>query len=228
MADKDSLILWRPLAVLKGHLSSVRSLAACSHGSKMAQSIDRTEKSFQNSCILFSGGGRAEIRAWKLIIENSKEIKAFYAEHVESSMVEPSLSQLSALNANRSAFSNLDTAISKSKAHLEKEFVKNELLCQHEHLSTYFLGESRHKKMYTSWKAGKLKLDPETRIMAIHATPLHELIVLDKNFEKKGTQDSTSSSNNSGHMSHILSVAGSDGYLRYISNLCLFFFILLA
>ena len=133
-----------------------------------------------------------------------------------SRILEPRDSQFTTPSESMPACSVLDVTKVKSNVLSGEEFMKNELACKHEHLCTHFLGESRHKKKFSSWKTKKLKLDPETRVMAISASPVCELTVLDESFETRVDQDFASSSDIAPYIfqRYILSVAGSDGFLR--------------
>ncbi|GFR79552.1 WD repeat-containing protein 6-like, partial [Elysia marginata] len=209
--NDDNLTQWMPLAQLKGHLSSVRTLSLCCNQSKVPQSSNNSVNYKYDSCILFSGGGRAEVRAWKLNILQTKEIE-HNIENTGNKILEPGNLQLP---INTPTSSDPDAVISDSKRYLKRKSTKNELACKHEHLCTYFFGESRHKQKYSSWKTRKLKLDPETRVMSIHASPLLELIAKEKTCLAEGLQGFASSSNDKFDQ-YVLSVAGSDGYLRFL------------
>lgn len=65
---EGTLASFRKLDVLQGHLSSVRAIAFSGHDRHNSSETD-------SNCregLLFSGGGRAEIKAWKLFTRYSE------------------------------------------------------------------------------------------------------------------------------------------------------------
>ncbi|GFO34229.1 WD repeat-containing protein 6-like [Plakobranchus ocellatus] len=199
--NQGGLSHWKPLAVLKGHLSSVRTLSVCSCKAMMAKS----SKVPGTSSLLFSGGGRAELRVWRLHLLNCSE-----AEAVDSKTNE--IGSHDNKNSENKLFCEGDNdLISNNSGHHSKELDKSTFICQHEHLCTHFLGEYRHKQRNRSWKVKNLRLDPETRVMAVCASCVPDLVEVNEEYLAAIANKSLGIDQFS-HL-YILSVAGSDGHL---------------
>ena len=206
---------WTPLARLKGHLSSVRCVAVLPRSTIYPGSdsesqvrdngdltldkrdLPMTELSF----LLFSGGGRAELRAWNVKVMSPSN----------SSNLENVLPQIAQNNTEETTeettcrvrdFDNLQIFNGNPTSQKLNENVDvSQVTCSYQHLTTHFLGESRHKQRRSAWKTRKLQLDPETRVMDVEATPISQVI---------GQAASADAS-----VSYVVSLAGSDGLLRY-------------
>ncbi|XP_059175378.1 WD repeat-containing protein 6-like [Physella acuta] len=208
IAYKKLFYTWTPLTTLKGHHSSVRCLAvsdttsSCNNEVQL-ESLKALDAAINESTtfLLFTGGGRAEIRAWKIKLFKQSQI----------------LKKTSNVN-NKSWHSKADQHTECAGATapvLDSEACEcsgvdsGDVGCTYEHLSTHFLGEARHKQHFSSWKTRKLRLDPETRVMSLSASSVVQLLNQGSNVLKE-------SSHQVSHL-HILSAAGSDGVYRVFS-----------
>ena len=210
--DERGLMVWFPLSSLKGHLSSVRCISVLPTGrsSKQTNTENNSEKKSETSFLLFSGGGRAELRVWKLNF--SIPVYRHHRHLVDSLPAESTVDQNSrdefvpsSTNCSHSSLpeqsSSSDSQQSSSSVEQPPLSDNRQKLCSFQHLATHFLGESRHKQKYSTWKVKKLVLDPETRVMDVAVTGLSEL------------SSRWDYEVNDGEMC-VVSVAGSDGMLR--------------
>ncbi|KAK0057949.1 WD repeat-containing protein 6 [Biomphalaria pfeifferi] len=200
-SKKSGYICWSPLTTIKGHLSSVRAITVSSkiHQTQLPHQCDN---SFVNKdqkddihFLIFSGGGRAEIRAWKLKLVRASEPKSDQLVEIESNSYMDMRKK-----GQQETFQEYSSKNGKIFPSMADPFT-----CSYEHLSTHFLGESRHKQQYSSWKTHRLCLDPETRIMSLAASPLLDLV----NCSQEILLATEGFSNY-----HVLSAAGSDGNFR--------------
>ncbi|CAG5127560.1 unnamed protein product [Candidula unifasciata] len=256
----DNLYIWRPISTLKGHLSSVRALALSSHHAVQQYTFsnkgDSDDLQFHRThlnpsagrdghFILFTGGGRAEINAWKLsiVIEDSSTFQNLKElNHTDVNCFTADLS----CDVKQSVYENIhsshndrlhngiipngsseDCSVQEPDSHLHRKSshtesftppnsvlsdTSDQIVCNYQHLSRYFLGESRHKRFH--WKSQKLSLDPETRVMSLDASCVAVLW--------NGFHDKVADVNKAPfpgalkYLSrvHIVSSAGSDGIFR--------------
>lgn len=195
--------------------------------------------------LLFSGGGRAEIQAWRLnIVQDFQDGVDEILKDLNHSKNHSTCDRVPDLNhinpcedCDLSDSREVDSlsigdvchdALSNNPSHRATESSTsldisnfgslNQIQCSYQHLITYFIRETAHSRFHR--KSQKLKLDPETRIMSLDATPLVDLWnehldeVSNKN-EVLTTRDMNLLSN-----VHIVSCAGSDGVLRYKFLVC--------
>lgn len=257
MSDLNNLSFWRPIATLRGHLSSVRALALSSHHTvvrhKLNDNINLNDLKFlrtfvnlsagnTNNFILFTGGGRAEINAWKLSIvkEDASTFKNMtdvshtdvnsqnddLSHNVNSTYENAQNSQLDSIHnevtligsAEDCSTQELDFRLNIKSSHKASSSsvlldTSDQIKCNYQHVSTYFLGESRHKRFH--WKSHRLRLDPETRVMSLDASSVADLW--------NGVHDKVSLPEALEHLLrvHIVSCAGSDGIFRCVAyTLC--------
>ena len=139
----DDLQNLRVMERLQGHISSVRCLAT----SRSCKCSDGT-----NAMVLLSGGGRAQLMAWRIWPRHSKCQK--YLQEMT----------LKAGEKNRAEFipgsSQLD--IMSTRWHHMSEQLANHIVIDDDGLR-----KSR------TWKSGDCVFDPETRIMSMTVFPLN-------------------------------------------------------
>ncbi|KAH9520196.1 hypothetical protein Btru_060249 [Bulinus truncatus] len=220
-AKKNNFTCWAPLIAIKGHLSSVRAIAVGSkvhtlqYADKHHQTLVAADRGENRNIhfLIFTGGGRAEIRVWKVrlvhnVSQDCTELKEKQTDHSDSAV--ESMSEVSVQDTKKELISDqLYTSedTSSPDRRLCPATISSNFECSYEHLSTHFLGESRHKKQYSTWKTQRLHLDPETRIMSLAATPLvHVLDIHNCDIKAHCPEDFSAY--------HVLSAAGSDGYFR--------------
>ncbi|CAL1526106.1 unnamed protein product [Lymnaea stagnalis] len=217
---------WEPLVAMKGHLSSVRALALSPI--KSVRVNEPVTEHNDSNFLLFTGGGRAEIQAWQVKIScyNPNEGNVDAGGKGETNLLssdctdacenleEPKTNSIKevTLDASTELFSNdaeKDVKISTDVSGRLQTYSSNHVGCTFEHLSTHFLGESRHKQIFSSWKSRKLRLDPETRIMSIAASPVAPLV------EHDGCgHNVTLVTKEEWSQCQVVSTAGSDGAYR--------------
>ncbi|XP_035825991.1 WD repeat-containing protein 6 isoform X2 [Aplysia californica] len=241
MRHDQGLVQWEPLASLKGHLSSVRCVTAvpCEgiHKLPPRSDLEWDHADKETSFVLFSGGGRAELRAWKLQVMppmcrrgghsygGRVNVERVVSEATEEADVMNEI-QTSRLTKHAVSVTETPSSIDCDKHGVSLSSVstgsavdptlsgagtstsRSQQICSYKHLATHFLGECRHKQRSSSWKTRKLRLDPETRVMSVAATTVSQL-------EPGSQRDDTASG---GHVSglYLVSLAGSDGVLRVL------------
>uniref|UniRef100_A0A2C9KQE6 tRNA (34-2'-O)-methyltransferase regulator WDR6 n=1 Tax=Biomphalaria glabrata TaxID=6526 RepID=A0A2C9KQE6_BIOGL len=200
-SKKSGYICWSPLTTIKGHLSSVRAITVSSkiHQTQLPHQCDNSHVNKDQKddihFLIFSGGGRAEIRAWKLKLVRASKPKSDQFVEIECNSYMDMRKK-----GQQETFQEYSSKNGKVFPSMPDPFT-----CSYEHLSTHFLGESRHKQQYSSWKTRRLCLDPETRIMSLAASPLLDLV----NCSQEILLAAEGFSNY-----HVLSAAGSDGNFR--------------
>lgn len=191
-------------------MSSVRAITVSSkiHQTQLPHQCDNSHGNKDQKddihFLIFSGGGRAEIRAWKLKLVRASKPKSDQFVEIESNSYMDMRKK-----GQHETFQEYSSKNGKMFPSMPDPFT-----CSYEHLSTYFLGESRHKQQYSSWKTCRLCLDPETRIMSLAASPLLDLV----NCSQEILLAAEGFSNY-----HVLSAAGSDGNFRSVF-LCILMF----
>ena len=137
------------IARLQGHISSVRSLAA-------SKSYKCSE--FSNATILLSGGGRAQLVAWRIWPSGLTLDGNESQMHSEEASVKNS-------HRNQTVFSpDLGMRNSSTRWHYRSE-----------QLANYMAIEDGGIRTSRTWRSKECVLDPETRIMSITMFTLNDL-----------------------------------------------------
>ena len=169
---------YRILSTIHGHISSVRCLAL----SRDDSSADK------QSIMMFSAGGRAHLKAWRLSYQ--------WEEDGEDSGEEMgnNVNQL----ATTSSASTLSSTSSAS--------------CQSHYLATHML-HGKGRKHSKPWKKAAYNPDPETRYMQLSAVP----VTIGRGREGDAETDSDSEGDKEEGVrggEHLVAAAGSDATVR--------------